>query len=365
MSVEIIIILYIYLCLCMVLFNIAYLIYRRRTQRFIHKRNTKLKRKLQGQFLYIEANQPLDEQVQKSIFKQLKHLNGLIAFHLSFTTLKESRNDTSILYFQASRTYFEVLAQYYAKRPDEEKAYFSYLMSIYACSSIKDDDKIAESMIMYMNNKSAYVRENALKSLYKMGNVNCVLRAFRVLNLNDAYQNVKLLSDGLLSFRGDHEELMSCLWNNFEMFSPSIQVSLINYIRMKSANYSEKFSHLLDRDDLDKEVKFAVVRYYRKHYYAPILGRLIHMMLDSDENRWEYAAISASTLENFPSQVTYQSLRRALKSTNWYVRFNAADSLIHHGLTPKYCLSDKLNKDKYAKEMLTYRWENHENKLAN
>lgn len=364
MSVEIIIILYIYLCACMVLFNAAYLIYNRRTLNFIDKRSQMLRRMILQQFLFIETNQPIDEKLQKKIYKKLNHLNSLIAFSEAYSIIKEEKDDIALVYFDASRHYFEKLAIHYAKRPNEEKAYFSYLMSIYETSIVSDDDLIGESMISYMNNKSAYVRENAMKSLYQMGNQNLVIRALRVLNLTEDHQNVKLLSDGLASFKGDHEALMSLAWKNFERFTPSIQVSIINYIRMQSADYCDSFSYLLEQANVDKEVKFAILRYYRKYHYEPITAKLIHLLLETDDNLWEYAAISASTLENYPSDVTDKALRLALKSSNWYVRFNAADSLIHLGLTQESYLEDPENNDKYAKEMFIYRWENHENKLA-
>ena len=50
-----------------------------------------------------------------------------------------------------------------------------------------------------------------------------------------------------------------------------------------------------------------------------------------------------------------QALMEAMHSGNWYVRYNAAVSLEAHGLSYSDLIELVGGRDRYAREMLTYR----------
>lgn len=70
------------------------------------------------------------------------------------------------------------------------------------------------------------------------------------------------------------------------------------------------------------------------------------------KQRWEYAAIAATALSAYPGERTVEILKEALQSPNWYVRFNAAQSLEAFQLS-YWELSDVMEGgDRYAREIL-------------
>ena len=72
---------------------------------------------------------------------------------------------------------------------------------------------------------------------------------------------------------------------------------------------------------------------------------------------WEYKAIGASALAKYKSKEVIDVLKDALKSNNWYIRYNASESLV--SLDVEYMeLVDIYNgADRYAREILEYKIE--------
>lgn len=70
---------------------------------------------------------------------------------------------------------------------------------------------------------------------------------------------------------------------------------------------------------------------------------------------WEYRAVTALTLANYPGAETEAVLKGALCHVNWYVRYNAADTLVAVFGNEEERFADVLEgKDRYAREILLY-----------
>ena len=76
---------------------------------------------------------------------------------------------------------------------------------------------------------------------------------------------------------------------------------------------------------------------------------------DTKEQRWEYAAIASSALVLYPSQQSIELLKRNLNNSNWYIRFNASQSLEQFGLSYTDLIDVFDSNDRYAREILQYR----------
>ncbi|EJW93539.1 hypothetical protein EVA_18353, partial [gut metagenome] len=70
--------------------------------------------------------------------------------------------------------------------------------------------------------------------------------------------------------------------------------------------------------------------------------------------RWEYAAISATALSNYPGEQTIKALKGAMNNPSWYIRLNAAKSLESFHLTYQDLIDVMDGKDRYAREILQY-----------
>ena len=70
---------------------------------------------------------------------------------------------------------------------------------------------------------------------------------------------------------------------------------------------------------------------------------------------WEYAAMAVLSLGNYPGKHSIVVLKSALSSSNWYIRYNAADVLTGRFGLSYLDISDIYNgRDRYAREILTY-----------
>ena len=101
--------------------------------------------------------------------------------------------------------------------------------------------------------------------------------------------------------------------------------------------------------------RLEALRYFRRYRYEPIYPILLHMMENTQEIGWEYQAVTALTLANYPGAETEKVLKAALCHTNWYVRYNAADTLVAAFGNESHRFSDVLEgDDRYAREILLY-----------
>jgi HEAT repeat protein len=86
------------------------------------------------------------------------------------------------------------------------------------------------------------------------------------------------------------------------------------------------------------------------------LSLLNNEKLDNDV----YSALAARALSIYPSGETLSALKKSIKSKNWNVRCNAAESLIEMGIC-RYELTDILKGDDvFAKDIIKYKMKHNE-----
>ncbi len=81
---------------------------------------------------------------------------------------------------------------------------------------------------------------------------------------------------------------------------------------------------------------------------------VLYEMIKNDVLSWEEAAIAAKALGNYPSKETNNHLLAALGSYSWYVRHNAAGSLVKNNRREVVKEMLRQINDKYAYEALKY-----------
>ena len=241
------------------------------------------------------------------------------------------------------------------KKSVMERSYFAYLVTRFRLCGQSRNDPIATAMIQLTAQASIYCRENALGALYQCGSIDHIVKAYRVMGRHEIEHSRKLVTDGLLEFHGDREQLAQALWQNWDEFTPHYQVAFIDFIRMVSGNFRETLFPLLSQPELDREVTFAVMRYFRKYPYRPAGTVLRQTVIDWEKQDWEYAAIAAASLESYPEMETVKALLVGVQSDNWYVRDNASDSLLQ--LTKPLAILEMIRqlKDSYGRDMLRYK----------
>ena len=218
---------------------------------------------------------------------------------------------------------------------------------------------LALKMVPYIQRKSFYSRINALKALCTLGEAEILMDAVPLLEGGRGGSGLhgKILVEALMTYRGNAGELIALIWQRLPRFSTELQRGLLDYIRFRSGAYQDQMLAVLLDESMDKELRFSAIRYFGRYPDQRARQTLLGFVSDPEPTRWEYAAISASCLAQYPGADTVETLSGAMHSPNWYVRCNSAESLEKLGLTYEDLLGDAAGKDRYAREMLTYRLE--------
>lgn len=136
-----------------------------------------------------------------------------------------------------------------------------------------------------------------------------------------------------------------------------MQVIVLDYFRFASGQYHDRMLRLLLSKDRSDEVAYSCIRYFGKYHDEAAYPYLLDLAKMDRGDAWEYAAIAATALANYPGEKTVETLKRMLRSQNWHVRFNASKSLELLGLDYTDLIDVFEGDDRYAGEMMRYRFD--------
>lgn len=290
--------------------------------------------------------------------RRLSRTRELISFHEAMQKLlSEKKSESQSRYWLTqNRELFVKLGEKYLKKSQMEKAFFAWIVGSFALCGRTKEDILARDMLLLVQEPSVYCRENALYAIYKSGSLELVVRAYILMNRREIWHSRKLVTDGLLAFSGNREALAEELWENWTYFDAHYQVAFIDFIRMVSGRFGMRFLRLMETEP-DREVKFAILRYYRKYRYPDAEKMLRGYVNNWCIDDWEFAAVSALALESYPSERTVRALVRGIKSDIWHVRNNSADSLLAIAGEQRQQEILEQMEDSYGRNMLEYKIE--------
>lgn len=344
-----------YIVICVILLSYSYIYtYKSKViEKKIAKMELEWKVLLDHEFENLKNNQPVSQKYLKCIERRLLSINSCISYLKALNSFKE--HPLMPVYLRETSLAKQYLVYKYYKKDDMNKSFLAYVLSLYPPHIGNDYLPILEMLIKYMDNASVSCRENALRALYAIGNVYAVERAFQFMNDHYIVQHPKLLADGLTIFQGNKDELMKCLWKHIDEWDTSLMISIVKFISFTSSEYTAIFLPYLTDESVDLEIRIEILRYYRKYYYEPV-KEMLYSFFNNNVNV-NLSIVSASVLAMYPSQRTLDVLKKALCHSNWYVRYNAAESLLKMNPT-RYEINDILyGNDQYAKDILTYMME--------
>lgn len=348
-------VLYFYManCIAVLIFNIIYIFIDKYQGRRNKKRSTRLEAMIRGQLELLASGQPVAPEHIKQLKRMLKRLTKLKAFEDSLGAVSSKALDG---YIRQLRPVFIALTSVYEKRDFIEQAYFAWLIEKLGVDRGQASyDAIVNLLLAMVSRPDVHVRENALRALYSIGFADAVLSAWTIMENGEINHSVKLLTDGLLSFSGDRQALAELLYSRRKHFSQRLNLPVMQFIRFESGNFCQAFLELLQQDAEDKELRLEAIRYLGRYPYAPARGTLQQLIRYEEYIDWEFAAMSARALANYPGADTETALKEGLHARNWYVRLNCAEALVDGLKLPVLKLYDVYNsRDRYAREILQY-----------
>lgn len=352
-SIEIVIYAYLFICASLLLFNVWYIFRRKQRARRTEQQTQIWSLAIDLQLRRLSEGLELEPDRLKRMEKLLTRIDQLTSFGAALDRLKRKNPMLSHRYAQAVQSSLQLLASHYAQRDSMERAYFSYLISQHRPCFGEEYRPLMEILLSFFDNSTVYCRENVLKALYALGNCQAVENALQILNDRQLFHHPKLLSDGLLTFTGDKQALAARLWSHSRSWDAGILLAVVQFITGFTAGYQDVFLPVLRAEDTDAELRLAILRYYRRHVYEPVRPLLLSYLLEpgTQEN---IRIVTATVLARYPGAETVEALKQALHHPNWYVRYNAAASLVELKASRQELQEVFAGEDRYAKEILEY-----------
>ncbi len=357
MKVETLIYIYMIICVSLMVFNSAYIFVMRRMSTTIDKNSDIYLAEITEQLDLIKNGQNINAKHRKKLYKKLKKTQYLTAFDKSLEILYAERYEDVKKYILEIYPVIMYLAEEYKKKDTIQAAYLPYIISKYDLMRSDKLDFIADTMLELLRAKNVYSRENALRAIYSMGNADFVIKALSIIDSEDIFHHPKLITDGFFKFCGDKNELATVLWKNLSKFSEKMQVNILNYLRFSGARNDDKMLEIIADEKAGREMRFSAIRYFEKFPNPSALPILHDFAAETDGAKWEYQAIASTALHSYPGYDTEEILKKNLSNPNWYVRFNSAESCERLGLTYSDLINVFNGDDKYARDMLKYRFD--------
>lgn len=355
LGVELLVYIYLAVCVSMILFNIGTIIVAKKRYKYNAKKRDQYESIIRRELTDIRDGKQPDKRHIKYMKRNLYLQEHLLVFVQVMTELFKEFPDEMPTYLDALSPAMLALTERYDRHSDPiTYAFFLYSLRVFQQMSGKTPPEVEDILLGALREDSTYCRENALKAIYSSGETELVIRALDVLNSENINHNKKLLTDGLLTFKGDKNELNERLWERFESFDVGMQVVILDYIRFCAKSNDEKILSILKDEKRSPELRFSCIRYFGKYPSDEAYPILIEMVENPDELRWEYPAISCTALASYPGEKTVATLKKALRVSNWYVRYNAAESLSRLGLGYVDLIDVIDGNDRYAREILQF-----------
>lgn len=274
-----------------------------------------------------------------SNIKYLYILNDLID-----EKYKINKKISVVDYLNNNKNIINKLSKYYYRKGDLARSYYSYTLSKI------DLPKKSEDFIFHMlTTKSVYCVENSLKVLYNTGNVDLIIKAYEILSKNKSMYHSKLITDGMMEFKGDKKLLAQELYKDFSNFSTQCKIGFINYFRNIKYNISDDLVNNLEKNSYSKELEISMIRYFTKVKNRKAYKLFVQRLEDNYYEDAEYDIVMIQTLANSKNKKTIEILTEKLEDNNYYIRYNACISLTKITDITKIKTSDE-----YAKDMIKY-----------
>ncbi len=197
------------------------------------------------------------------------------------------------------------------------------------------------------------IRDWAFLGINRFGNSTLLRKTLLLMNQHVEEHNAKLITNSLLQFQGDAKLLKEFIGKDIKKYRDCYCIACIDYLGYQKLDISSAILSFLQDNKKDKEVHIACIRYFAQVVYKKAVP-VLYEMIKNDVLSWEEAAIAAKALGNYPSKETNNHLLAALGSYSWYVRHNAAGSLVKNNRREVVKEMLRQINDKYAYEALKY-----------
>jgi hypothetical protein len=245
----------------------------------------------------------------------------------------------------------------YRKKDNIVHAFYVYTLKRYGYLRHFYTPELIANLQDLLDRGDSPCAEGVLLAVYQVGDPETTLEVLRQVDKTERFLHPKIISDGLLSFSGDAAALQRLILEHLLSFSEQMQVNLLNYLRFSNGTYCEHVLQLLESEEVPDETKFACIRYLGKHPHAPAYDLIARFASGEAGHCIEYAIIALFVLRYYPGSRTVEILRTQINHSNWFVRYNATESLEYLGLEYQDLIDIFDGNDRFARDMLQYQFD--------
>ena len=333
-------------------------LYQRYTN-FSAKRSDKEKEEVRKWFVEMKGLNYDSEMFYRDVTSPKKMI---VFLEIAEELLSSSQEDNDLIKDFIDKSYKDWLrvGQYYLKKSSTHTAFYAYATSKLPFKQEGRDTTELESILLkILLQSSIYSKNYTFAALTSLGNPQSVIEGLEQLSHEDLTSlNTKLITDSLLAFTGDFDELLHLLDTNWSNLSAHYQTAVIDFARIKgSAQFQQLLLAYLDGETEDVDYICAVLRYYGKIETEEAYPYVLSWANNDDVDYMACTRVATSTLIAYPGQKTIEQLIRNITSRDWHVRRNAAEALSKLVGQPQRLSSVFEGEDQYAIDQLTYYYE--------
>ncbi len=249
------------------------------------------------------------------------------------------------------------LTSAYGKKDTILHAFYVFVLKKYRFPSFGYTNALVANLKDLIEQGDSTSAEGVLLAVYTMGDPARVSEFLEMVDASEKFVHPKIISDGILSYTADRGALHTRLLSDLSRFSPEMQVNLLNYLRFADGDYCAQVLEILKNPATHDEVRFCCIRYFGKYRYEPAYELLAEFAEHAEERRIEYAVVALMALRNYSCDRTVEILYRQIRHPNWYVRYNATESMEMLGVEYQDLVDIFDGRDRYAREMLQYQFD--------
>ena len=331
----------------------------KRREKKVAKIQDKIREDIKKTILKVIKNNNLSKDEILYVEKILKKSKSRQAFNKIISELSNNLElKDGISNFMAN--YLKIIEneiEKYSKKDSIRKCYFISNLGEYKIDSFKIQNFLMECL----NDKSIYVRYNALNAIANIGKRDNFIEALIYMSKNRIYINDKVFIEIIDKFKNSYE-MNRDLVRVLNELNTKMQCLIINSFSKNKIDFLNKTLLMKLKDESNREVRISIIKYFEKNHCDEAYDKLIELL---SSKWWEERAMAAKSLSKYYSFEVENSLKKSLKDKNWYVRLNSASSILDNNCNEKIIREVLDSEDIYAKEILLYVLQKKNNVLYN
>jgi len=278
LRIYVVIGLFMIICISLLIFNFAVIRYTRGKHARAANRVKKWRQILYKQSIITDGAGAAASAHERLLLRKLANAERLIVYAQALQYLKSEFPETYNEYAHRHFDAFHKLAVLYGRKPCIERTCYADFIGTFPEVAGDTYGELVNALISYIDDANIHCRMKVFHALCSIGTIQGVVNVLQLIHDRSLFMHSQFLAKELSNFNGDQEILGERLWDESQHWNDNLTVSVIQFITRVSNRYRETFLPILRDASVSAEVCIAMVQYYRKHIYEPVIPILVELI---------------------------------------------------------------------------------------